>query len=156
MLSSEIEQVIKEKAIKYDIPKSLIKAIIFVESSGNTYAMRYEKNYRWLYKVEEFAKKNYVPKLTEEIQQKISWGLMQIMGAVARERGFKGKYMAELCMPEIGLEFSCKHLKKYYDRYQSWEKAIASYNAGSPRKAEDGKYENQYYVDKVLKYWKER
>ena len=150
---NSIQSIIQEKAKKYGIPKCLVHAIIQVESSGNTHAIRYEPEYRWVYEVELIAKHNRIPESTEENQQMISWGLMQVMGAVAREHGFKGRYISELCTPELGVEYGCKHLKRQYERYNDWEMAIAAYNAGSVR-MKGSKYVNQAYVDKVLKNWR--
>jgi soluble lytic murein transglycosylase-like protein len=79
-----------------------------------------------------------------------SWGLMQVMGAVAREYGHEG-HCGLLFKPEIGLDYGCRHLKMYFDKFSDWKDAVASYNAGSPRKREDGSYQNQAYVDKVSK-----
>jgi soluble lytic murein transglycosylase-like protein len=41
----------------------------------------------------------------------MSFGLMQVMGEVARERGFKGKFLSALCDPEIGVPIGCEYLK---------------------------------------------
>ena len=75
----------------------------------------------------------------------------QIMGGVARELGFAG-YLPELCDPAVGLEYSCRHLKRYYTKYGNWPDTIASYNAGSPRKIGEI-FVNQSYVDKVQTAW---
>lgn len=146
-----MDKIIKKYSEQYGIPSGLIKAIIEVESSGNTFAMRYEDHYRWL--VEPFSQFHWHAE-TEKQAQKTSWGLMQIMGAVARERGFKGRFLSELSKPELGIEFGCKHLKWNYDRYGDWNDAISAFNQGSNRKNEHGEYENQIYVEKVLKNWK--
>lgn len=136
----------------YKVDKKLIGAIVMQESSGNTCATRYEDHYRWLYKPEMFAKQLRVTTITEEIHQKTSWGLMQVMGAVAREQGFEGEMM-KLCEPEKGLTYGTKLLKKLINKYDNVEDALASYNAGSPRRNEDGTYVNQYYVDAVLTHY---
>ena len=146
-----MQEYIKKYSERYGIPPGLIKAIIEVESSGNTYAMRYEDHYRWL--VEPFTQFHWHAE-TEKQAQKTSWGAMQIMGAVARERGFKGRYLSELSKPELGIKFGCKHLKWNYNRYNDWNDAISAFNQGSNRKNEHGEYENQIYVDKVLRNWK--
>ena len=150
-MKEKINAAIKKYAEQYGIPPGLIKAIIEVESSGNPFAMRYEDHYRWL--VEPFSQFHWHAE-TEKQAQKTSWGLMQIMGAVARERGFKGSYLSELSKPELGIKFGCKHLKYNYNRYNDWNDAISAFNQGSNRKNEHGEYENQIYVDKVLKNWK--
>lgn len=146
-----MEKIIKEVAEKYSIPVNLVKAVVFCESADNTFAIRYEPHYKWLYKPKYFSSRNIISDATEIEAQKTSWGLMQVMGAVARERGFTGAYLSELVMPEVGLEYGCKHLKLYYNKYKNWKDAVASYNAGSPRKKDNGEYVNQYYVDKVFK-----
>ena len=68
----------------------LVKAIITQESGWNAFAIRYEQTYQYLFNPDEFAKKNKVTLSTEINTQKMSWGLGQIMGAVARELGFEG------------------------------------------------------------------
>jgi len=142
-------EAVEKYSEQYDVPKDLINAIIEVESSGNSYAVRYEKNYRWLAKP---LGKYHWHTPTEKISQKTSWGLMQIMGAVARERGFEGKYLAELCNPEMGVKYGVKHLKWQYKRYGNWEDAVSAYNQGNNKKI-NGEYKNQSYVDKVMRLW---
>ncbi len=66
--------------------------------------MRYEPAFRARY----VAPLNLPP--TEEIARSTSWGLMQVMGQVAREHGFPGKFFSELCEPENGLEFGSRVL----------------------------------------------
>jgi hypothetical protein len=124
-----------------------VKAICMVESVCDEYAMRYEPSYEWLVGDE------MVLTATERTGQMISWGLMQVMGGVARSYGFKGPF-PRLCDPLTGVKFGLMHLKKFYAKYGNWQDAIASYNAGSPRTLQaTGKYRNQVYVDKVLQYW---
>lgn len=146
---------IEVEAKRLGLEKELITAVIAVESAGRPYAFRYEPHYRWLLDVQKFAKMTGVSEESEEIGQKTSWGLMQIMGGVARELGFKD-LLPELCRPEIGLRFGSQKLKNCLQRYPGdLESGIASYNAGTARKAENGKLVNQSYVDKVLRKYKE-
>ena len=146
----EWEDIIISKSEKYDIPAELVSAIIKVESSGDTNAIRYEDHYKWLYEPEAFRGH----KATERIAQKTSWGLMQVMGAVARELGFKGRFLSELLKPELGIEYGCKQLKRQYKRYDNWQDAISAYNQGNNRKSDNGDYANQGYVDRVNNLWK--
>lgn len=145
MSAALYRELIERKAEKYGLPWPLVMAVVDVESSGNPWAYRYEPAYQWL------VGQGLTP--TEQMAQRTSWGLMQVMGAVAREYGFKG-WLTELCQPDVGLEYGCRHLKRYADRYRNWLDAIAAYNAGSPRKAGDV-YVNQSYVDKVMRQWDE-
>ncbi len=92
---------------------SLVCAIVEQESNWNPYAIRYEPLF--------FAK--YVAPLytnnkigaTEAYARGISWGLMQVMGQVAREMGFDGTFLSAACDPEQGLAIGCKLLRKKID-----------------------------------------
>src|SRR5580698_9222850 len=44
---------------------------------------------------------------TEEIARSISWGLMQVMGQVAREHGFTELFLSSLCEPATGISVGC-------------------------------------------------
>lgn len=139
-------------AARYDLPVQLVLAIVKVESNGDPWAVRYES---------AFYKRYIVPLPivpippcsldTERVMRATSWGLMQIMGQVARELRFAGAFLSELCEPAVGLEYGCRHLAKLRDRYHAaWglEGVTAAYNAGSPRREGDH-WGNQPYVDKV-------
>ena len=99
----------REKAAKYQLYPELVCAVCEQESSWNTWAMRYEPN---------FFKRYIVPLIpggltwTEAYARSFSWGLMQVMGQVAREHAFppEGGFLSELCDPEAGLEIGCKVL----------------------------------------------
>jgi soluble lytic murein transglycosylase-like protein len=126
----------------------LALAIARVESSGNPLAARYEPHYRWTLTPEKFAKAIMITEETELMFQKTSLGVMQVMGALARELGFRG-HLTGLCYPEIGARYGVMQLEKLWLRYNNIEDVIAAYNAGSPRKS-NGVYVNQNYVDKVM------
>lgn len=140
----------------YDIAKSvnldpvLVEAIAHVESGGHAYKVRYEPGYRWLFQPDVFSRSLNITLDTEKVLQSCSWGLMQIMGATARQHGFK-EDMPLLCNPEKNLFYGCKHLKSLVNKYPIQADAIAAYNAGTPKEMENGKYFNQHYVDKVTK-----
>ena len=144
-MNQEIRKVIKEKALKYGIDPDLIEAFCLVESSDDPDAERFEPDFKKRYI-------DYMKLDNEEAEGRAtSYGLMQIMGQVARELGFKGQF-SELFTPEIGLEYSIRHLKHFIDKYnkQGMNHAIAAYNAGSAR-IKGGLFVNQGYVDKVNK-----
>ena len=137
---------IKLAAQEHGLPWQLVYAICKVESSLNPWARRPEPRYKWLY-----GDANVLSSF-EVADQKRSWGLMQVMGAVAREYGFTGD-LVELCKIPTGLLYGCLHLRKYRSQYTDWHDAIAAYNAGSPRRTQDGRYTNHSYVEKVLREW---
>jgi len=136
------------EANKNGLDPYLVYAIVLTETNGNAYAVRYEPNFKWIVKPEMFAIPLSLSMETETLCQKMSWGYMQIMGAVARQYGFKS-HIPELTSPQTGLAYGCQHLAALKKKYPEMSDYIAAYNAGSPRKY-DGKYSNQSYVDKVL------
>jgi len=159
-------------AARHNLPPLLVIAIIEQESGGNLWAWNPEPHYRYLWDVrlnrafrtlspEERASETPPPDFPclagdrdqEWWGQAASWGLMQVMGAVAREHGYRGAYLPELCDPELNLDYGCRHLVSLRLRFygaHGWEGVIAAYNAGSPRKTAHGQFENQRYVDEVL------
>ena len=149
MTQLEILTVIKEVAQAEGLDEKLLQAICTVESSLDPYAVRYEPAYKYTVSPREWASQMRLSVETEEVLQKTSYGLAQIMGGVMREYGFSGKLQTCLLNPKIPLTYSAKHLKNYLRRYGSEVEAIASYNAGSPRKTPGGMFVNQTYVDKV-------
>ncbi len=52
---------------------------------------------------------------SEAYARGFSWGLMQVMGQVARENGFADRFLSSLCDPETGMEFGCRVLRKKLD-----------------------------------------
>lgn len=148
MINADIRKVIEDKAAKYGIDPDLVEAFCMVESSGIPDVDRYEPLFRH----------RYIDKLKldeeESRDRATSFGLMQIMGQVARELGFKGQF-SELYTPEIGLEYSLKHLARFIKKYAAagLDYAIAAYNAGTPQK-HGGIFVNQGYVDKVKKEYR--
>lgn len=139
--------IIQKYANKFNIELNLLKAIVEVESNWNEFALRFEPRYMWLYEVNITANKVGCTTDTMRYAQCCSWGLMQIMGAVAYELGFDD-WPGKLQIPEINLNYGCKHLiskiLKYgpdpYDIY-------AAYNAGSVRKI-SGEYINRGPVNR--------
>lgn len=136
---------------------TLILAFCRVESDLDPNAVRYESEYRWFIPPEKLEK-NQVPRscsnATESVLQRCSFGLMQIMGATARELRFSG-WLTCLCDPVEGLCWGIKYLarqhRRFYQRH-GLDGVIAAYNAGSPRYTVDRRFVNQSYVDKIKKY----
>ena len=148
MDNAELTTLIKSAASRRSLPWELVYAICQVESSLNPSAIRHEPHYRWL------VGDNETMSPTERQDQMTSWGLMQVMGAVARELGHTGP-LSDLLDPPTGLFYGCLHLRRFRAKYDIWPDVIAAYNAGSPRRVagQIGPYVNQSYVDKVLAAW---
>jgi soluble lytic murein transglycosylase-like protein len=132
----------------YQIDPKWMKAMIQVESAWNPYVVRYESNYGYLYKPQDFLK-SLISLNTEIACQKMSWGLGQIMGAVAREQGFKGN-MPELVQAELNMKHMCIRLAELKKKSQDPDAIFAGYNGGpAAMKKNNGMFINQRYVDKV-------
>ena len=146
----DLRATIKSIARDFDLPWELIEALATTESALNPWALRYEPQYKYLYLLDDRSQLSP----TERVGQMCSWGLMQVMGAVAREHGFRG-YFPQLCDPIVGLRYGCLHVTKFRAKYGQWSDVIAAYNAGSPRREPNnpGAYVNQFYVNKVLTAW---
>lgn len=146
---SILNSVLGGTADKYGLDHNLVLAVITHETNGKTFKTRYEPAWKYLYFARQYAEKLDISVDTEIVMQSMSWGLMQVMGSVAREHGFDSD-LPKLTDPQLGLEYGCKHLKKMLVQCGGNESdAIAAYNAGSVRKTPGGMYENQVYVDEV-------
>lgn len=144
--------IIERVGQRYGVDPFLIAAICMQESAGKIYAQRFEPNYQWYYQADASARILGCSFETETAGQQTSYGLMQIMGAVMREKGFTG-WFGEAFAPEINIDFGTKHLASFLKKYDP-PSAIASYNAGSPRYIAGSRvFRNQKYVDAVLGYW---
>lgn len=119
-----------------DLSQNLLLALIWQESAGNPWAWNPERRYPWLWDVRKDKpfRKTTEAELASRTPpadfgclmgdpdnewwgQSASWGLTQVMGAAARERGFKGKYLTELCDPYVNLEYGARHLWFYCYQY---------------------------------------
>jgi soluble lytic murein transglycosylase-like protein len=157
----ETRDLVARFSIRYAIPRQLLAALMQVESGGDPWATRFEPGYRWLWDVREdrpykgapesIPAPRFVSGETELMQQRTSWGLLQVMGATARELGYRGRFLAHLCDPEFGMEYGCRYIQTLHSRFgtQGWEAVTAAYNAGSPRRASSGAWVNAQYIERV-------
>lgn len=148
MIPIRIIDIVSKESKVAGVPPLLALAITEVESAGSPVAVRFEPGWKYHYKVEEFAKSCQITADTERVLQACSFGVMQVMGTVARELGFTGN-LIQLSDPYIGAKYGCLKLAKLFSLLKSTDDVIAAYNAGSPMRNSDGKYVNQKYVDKV-------
>lgn len=169
-----MQQEIASAAQRYNLPAPLISAIVMTESAGDLFAWKSEPKFRYLVdcttgkpfrpltKEEilseiapgDFPCPSYSSRDTEWWGQQASWGPMQVMGALARELGFKQPFPA-LCTLAYGIDFGARYLAILRDRHlkeHGWRGVAAAYNAGSPRYASPGVFKNQEYVDRVASH----
>lgn len=138
----------------------LVAAIAWQESGCNPWAFRFESGFQARYILpmsidkihaqSPLMKKRGTPsERSERTALATSFGAMQIIGQTARELGFRGQFLTELCGEE-GIVYGVCHFANCKDRYKgNIEEAISAYNAGTatPRNHAD-------YVVPVLKRYK--
>ena len=141
----ELGDLVKKYAEKHNLPAEVVAAVVWQESRGNPWALRYEPGFysRYLEGSGPGDLLGYVPKNiptfeTEKRARAFSFGLMQVMGNTAREQGFDRRYLAELFNPEISLDVGCGYLRRLYERYDNIvdndariKRALEKYNGGS-------------------------
>lgn len=107
----------------------LVCAVIEQESGWNPWAMRYEPAFFAKYVASLYT--NYKISASEAYARGFSWGLMQVMGQVAREAGFAGPYLSALCDPEQSLAVGCRVLQKKFDAMGGdCTRALQAWNGG--------------------------
>jgi soluble lytic murein transglycosylase-like protein len=99
--TTELVALARTIASAHGLDPALVCAVVEQESAWDAYAIRYEPGFRARY----VAPLDLPP--TEEIARSISWGLLQVMGQVAREHGFQRPFLSALCDPSAGLTFGC-------------------------------------------------
>lgn len=148
---------IRRLSAQMALDPELITAVVMAESGGDAFAIRHEPKWKYFCKPEQFADALGILPETEMTNQATSWGLMQVMGSVARELGYRDS-LPGLQRPELGLAYGCKKLTYCLKRENGdFEAALARYNGGSPRRDEFGELEDQLqrYVTTVMGYYNE-
>ena len=156
----DIHGLIVVAADRFSIQRPLVFAVCEQESSFDPWAWNPEPKYRYLWDVllgkpfrkltpaEEaseippldFFSFKGIPADAEWWGQQASWGLMQVMGAVAREHGFLGRFLSQLCDPPVGLEYGCRHLAGYLKRFKEPFTALEAFNGGPGAVGKNAKY----------------
>lgn len=150
-----IEHLIVKVATDHGLPPTLVRAMVMVESGGDTFATRYEPGFFEKYVRNDGSVKAFAPcsLQTERVMRATSFGLMQVMGQVARERGYLGPFLSSLCDPATGLQFGCLHLAAFRRRFAGlgWDAVCAAYNGGAGAVRGQHEFRNPDYPAKVLK-----
>lgn len=140
---------IESIAPRHGLDPNLVEAVVLQESAADPWAWNPEPRYHWLwhvrahkpFRVLSFAESASeappadFPSLAGDRDQEwwgqqASWGLMQIMGAVAREHGYMKPFLPSLCDPEANIEIGCAHLAQLMAWAGNPAKALGAYNAG--------------------------
>jgi len=108
----------------------LVCAVVEQESAWNPWAMRYEPAFFTKYVAPLYTNNKITA--TEAYARGFSWGLMQVMGQVARESGFDAQFLSALCDPEQALAVGCKVLRKKFDASNGDNtRALLAWNGGA-------------------------
>jgi soluble lytic murein transglycosylase-like protein len=108
---------------------ALVCAVVEQESNWNPWAIRYEPLFFAKYVAPLYT--NNKVGATEAYSRGISWGLMQVMGQVAREKGVSSLYLSALCDPANGLSVGCRILReKLAGTNGDTRKALQAWNGG--------------------------
>lgn len=127
MMQKELQQLAIAQAHNYGLDPALVCAVCEHESGGwNPWAIRWEPAFYTRYVA---SMKNLSE--TEKMARAFSYGLMQVMGQVAREQGYTAKYLTQLCDPMDNLTHGCVKLKKCMTRAEGDVRiALLTYNGG--------------------------
>lgn len=156
MDKKQLVQIVELEAATQKLDPILLLAICTHESSFDPFRAKTEASYRWLSLPNGHALRLGITYETEVALQSISYGLMQIMGATARQFGYNGQ-LAELAgNPSISLHFGTLYLQHCLKLYPKLEDTISAYNAGHPEEIANGIYRNQSYEDAVKKFMAEK
>lgn len=142
MSKDELINLAVRVALDFELDPALVCAVCAHESDGwQPYAVRYEPAFYTRY-IESMTGLT----LTEKVLRAHSFGLMQVMGQVAREQGFDGRYLTELLDPLNAVTQGCKRLKKAMERRSgNVPAALLDYNGGG----------NANYPDLVIGHYKD-
>lgn len=117
-------------AAEHKLEPALVCAVIEHESSWDTFAVRYEPEFMHRYIAPLIGRSAITG--TEAYTRSMSFGLMQVMGQVAREEGFDGPFLTALCDPEFGIEYGCRRLGRAMTiAHGGAAEALLSYNGGA-------------------------
>jgi soluble lytic murein transglycosylase-like protein len=120
----------RQAAAAQSLDPALVCAVVEQESSWIPWSMRYEPAFFAKYVAPLFT--NNKISASEAYARGFSWGLMQVMGQVARETGFDGLFLSALCDPEQGLAIGCKVLRKKLDAMAGEPtRGLLAWNGGS-------------------------
>jgi soluble lytic murein transglycosylase-like protein len=111
--STHLVELARQAALAQALDPALVCAVVEQESSWNPWAMRYEPAFFTKYVAHLYT--NNKVSATEAYARGFSWGLMQVMGQVARETGFDAPFLSALCDEATGLGVGCRVLRKKLD-----------------------------------------
>lgn len=126
---SQLVLLARRAAAAQSLDPALVCAVVEQESGWNPWAMRYEPHFFAKYIASLYT--NNKISASEAYARGFSWGLMQVMGQVARETGFDALFLSALCDSEQGLALGCKVLRRKFDAATGdTARALLAWNGG--------------------------
>ena len=126
----EVIELARQIAADHALDPQLVCAVIEQESAWNPWAVRYEPAFLTRYVAPLYTAGKL--SATEAYTRAMSWGLMQVMGQVAREFGFDSISLAELCDAATGIDFGCRVLAVRLKRAKgNVPAALQAWNGGA-------------------------
>jgi soluble lytic murein transglycosylase-like protein len=120
----------RRAAAVQSLDPALVCAVVEQESGWNPWAIRYEPLFFAKYVAPLYT--NNKVSASEAYARGFSWGLMQVMGQVARETGFDPVFLSSLCDPDQGLAIGCKVLRRKLDSMAGDTlRGLLAWNGGS-------------------------
>lgn len=110
---AQLTSLTRKAAAAHGLDPALVCAVVEQESAWNPWAMRYEPAFFTRYVAPLYT--NNKVSASEAYARGFSWGLMQVMGQVARENGFAEPFLSALCDPAEGLDIGCVVLRRKLD-----------------------------------------
>jgi len=143
---SQLLTLARKAAAAQALDPGLVCAVVEQESAWNPWAIRYEPLFFSKYVASLYT--NNKISASEAYARGFSWGLMQVMGQVAREAGFDALFLSALCDPEQGLAIGCKVLRKKLDAAAGdTARALLAWNGGgNPNYAAQVLARRSYYL----------
>lgn len=168
-----LQDYISRLSVDYKIPTNLVTALGRVQSDLTMASCRHDPTHQWLWDMvrlnpfrrlsddealssvapEGFCALHRDPE-TEYMGQRTSWGPFLLQGALAREIGYFGPFPLLCEDPEITTRFTLtaiSHLRDIYFDKHGWAGVMAAFDAGRPRKDEEGRYTNRDFLVELNK-----
>jgi len=129
-VAPELVVLAKRNAISFALDPALVCAVVEQESAWNTFSMRFEPAFFAKYVASLYT--NNKVTASEAYARGFSWGLMQVMGQVARESGYDAPFLSAICDPQQGLALGCKVLRRKFDvSGGDTTRALLAWNGGA-------------------------
>ena len=135
MTGQELIALAKQVAQTHQLFPQVVAAICEQESGWNPYEVRFEPAWYNRTDWDSLLKGWTYPRMesqeSERVCRSMSWGLMQVLGQTARERGFQD-WLPVLADPATGLEWGCRTLAFKMSRTEgNISQALELYNGGA-------------------------